>query len=113
MALAERKDVDYYIKEYLLINTRIKIAKVKIAHAEYRCDNATIARNRARIEKLNNFKRIVDTNVKNEYVEKFEIFRVSLSEAMEMLTLSKSSITKLKRKIREEFAKVIEIIEAE
>lgn len=46
-------------------------------------------------------------------MEKLEIFKLDLDEAMELLDLSKSSITKLKAKIREEFIKVAKIIEAD
>ena len=37
---------------------------------------------------------------------------MDLDEAMEMLNVSKSTVVKLKAKIREEFIKVLDIVEA-
>ena len=113
MTLADRNKIDNIIKEYLLIDIRIKILKAKIKYNEYNnCKSVSIRCNNE-INKLEKFRGIIINNVKVDYLEKLEIFKLDLDEAMELLDLSKSSITKLKAKIREEFAKVIKIIEAD
>jgi hypothetical protein len=55
----------------------------------------------------------VKANISDEYIQALDIFDIKLDEAMIMLNLSKSSITKLKCKIRKEFIKVMEIVEAD
>ena len=113
MTLADRNKIDNIIKEYLLIDIRIKILKAKIKYNEYNnCKSAAIRYN-DNISKLEHFRGIIINNVKVDYLEKLEIFKLDLDEAMELLDLSKSSITKLKAKIREEFIKVVKIIEAD
>ena len=113
MTVNDRKRIDNIIKEYLLVDIRIKILKAKIKYNEYNnCKSVSIRYNNE-INKLEKFRRIIQSNVKNEYLEKLEIFKLDLDEAMELLDLSKSSITKLKAKIREEFVKVLKIIEAD
>ena len=113
MRADERKRIDDFIKEYLLIDIRIKILKAKIKYNEYNnCKSVSIKCNNE-INKLEKFRGIIINNVKVDYLEKLEIFKMDLDEAMELLDLSKSSITKLKAKIREEFVKVLKIIEAD
>ena len=113
MTVNDRKRIDTIIKEYLLIDIRIKILKAKIKYNEYNnCKSVSIRCNNE-INKLEKFRGIIITNVKVDYLEKLEIFKMDLDEAMELLDLSKSSITKLKAKIREEFVKVLKIIEAD
>lgn len=113
MRADERKRIDDFIKEYLLIDIRIKILKAKIKYNEYNnCKSVSIRCNNE-INKLEKFRGIIINNVKMDYLEKLEIFKMDLDEAMELLDLSKSSITKLKAKIREEFVKVLKIIEAD
>ena len=113
MTVNDRKRIDNIIKEYLLIDTRIKILKAKIRHSEYNNNKSASIRYNDCISKLENFRGITINNVKVDYLEKLEIFKLDLDEAMELLDLSKSSITKLKAKIREEFVKVLKIIEAD
>ena len=113
MTLANRKKIDNIIKEYLLIDTRIKILKAKIRHSNYNNNKSAAIKYNDNISKLEHFRGIIINNVKVDYLEKLEIFKLDLDEAMELLDLSKSSITKLKAKIREEFIKVVKIIEAE
>ena len=113
MTLVERNKIDNIIKEYLLIDTRIKILKAKIRNSNYNNNKSLSIRYNNHISKLEHFRGIIQSNVKNEYLEKLEIFKLDLDEAMELLDLSKSSITKLKAKIREEFVKVLKIIEAD
>ena len=42
MVLADKNKVDDFIKEYIIINSRIKIAKAKIRHAEYNNNSFTV-----------------------------------------------------------------------
>ena len=113
MRADERKRIDDFIKEYLLIDIRIKILKAKIKHSEYNnCKSASIRYN-DKINELEKFRGIIQSNVKNEYLEKLEIFKMDLEEVMEMLDVSKSTVVKLKAKIRDEFIKVLDIVEAE
>ena len=113
MTVNDRKRIDNIIKEYLLVDIRIKILKAKIKYNEYNnCKSVSIKCNNE-INKLEKFRGIIINNVKVDYLEKLEIFKMDLDEAMELLGLSKSSITKLKAKIREEFVKVLKIIEAD
>ena len=112
MTLVERNKIDNIIKEYLLLDIRIKILKAKIRHSNYNNKSSSIKYN-DHISKLEHFRGIIINNVKVDYLEKLEIFKMDLDEAMELLDLSKSSITKLKAKIREEFVKVLKIIEAD
>ena len=110
MPLGENTQADYYIKEYLLINTRIKIAEIKIEYAKCIDNKSSISKNQAKIEKLTKFKQIVDDNIEKKYIEKFEIFTMKLPECAKVFRMSTSSITKLKSKIRKEFMRVIEIV---
>ena len=113
MTLADRNKIDNIIKEYLLIDIRIKILKAKIKYNEYNnCKSVSIRCNNE-INKLEKFRGIIQSNVKNEYLEKLEIFKMDLEEVMEMLDVSKSTVVKLKAKIRDEFIKVLDIVEAE
>ena len=113
MTANEREKIDKFIKEYLLIDIRIKILKAKIKHSEYNnCKSASIRYN-DKINELEKFRGIIQSNVKSEYLENMEIFKMDLDEAMQVLSVSKSTITKLKAKIRNEFIKVIDLVEAD
>ena len=113
MTLADRNKIDNIIKEYLLIDIRVKILKAKIRHSEYNdCTSASIRYN-DKINELEKLRGIIQSNVKVEYLEKLEIFKMDLDEVMEMLDVSKSTVVKLKAKIRDEFIKVLDIVEAE
>ena len=46
-------------------------------------------------------------------MEKLEIFRVNSKEAIKMFGISKNNLFKLKNEIREEFCKVLDVVEAE
>lgn len=112
MVLADKNKVDDFIKEYLIINSRIKIAKAKIRHAEYENNKFTVDKNKKILHELEQLKLIVESNVKAEYLDKLEIFRVNSKEAIEMFNISKNNLFKLKKEIREEFYKIIDIVEA-
>lgn len=106
MVLADKNKVDDFIKEYIIINSRIKIAKAKIRHAEYQNNKLTVLKNKKILQELERLKEIVESNVKAEYLEKLEIFRVNSKEAIEMFNISRNNLFKLKKEIREEFYKV-------
>lgn len=113
MVLADKNKVDDFIKEYIIINSRIKIAKAKIRHAEYQNNKLTVLKNKKILQELEQLKKIVESNVKAEYLEKLEIFRVNSKEATKIFGISKNNLFKLKKEIREEFYKVLDIVEAE
>ena len=112
MVLADKSKVDDFIKEYIIINSRIKIAKAKIRHAEYENNKFTVLKNKKILHELEQLKKIVESNVKSEYLNKLEIFRVNSKEAIKMFGISKNNLFKLKKEIREEFYKIIDIVEA-
>ena len=113
MVLADKSKVDDFIKEYIIINSRIKIAKAKIIHAEYENNKFTVLKNKKILHELESIKSIVDNNISNEHLSKWEIFRVNSKEAIEMFNMSKNNLFKLKKEIREEFYKVLDVVEAE
>ena len=106
MVLADKSKVDDFIKEYIIINSKIKIAKAKIRHAEYENNKFTVLKNKKILHELEKLKEIVESNVKSEYLNKLEIFRVNSKEAIEMFNISRNNLFKLKKEIREEFYKV-------
>ena len=112
MRADERKRIDDFIKEYLLIDIRIKILKAKIKYNEYNnCKSVSIRCNNE-INKLEKFRGIIQSHVQNDYLEKLEIFKMDIVEAMEEFNINKNNLFKLKKEIREEFIKVIDIVEA-
>ena len=113
MVLADKNKVDDFIKEYIIINSKIKIAKAKIRHAEYENNKFTVLKNKKILHELESIKSIVDNNISNEHLSKLEIFRVNSKEAIEMFNISKNNLFKLKKEIREEFYKVLDVVEAE
>ena len=113
MVLADKNKVDDFIKEYIIINSKIKIAKAKIRHAEYENNKFTVLKNKKILHELESIKSIVDNNISNEHLSKLDIFRVNSKEAIEMFNISKNNLFKLKKEIREEFYKVLDVVEAE
>ena len=113
MVLADKNKVDDFIKEYIIINSRIKIAKAKIRHAEYENNKFTVEKNKRKLHELEQLKLIVENSVESEYLEKLEIFRINSKEAIKIFGISKNNLFKLKKEIREEFYKVLDIVEAE
>ena len=113
MTASDRKRIDNIIKEYLLVDIRIKILKAKIKYNEYNNCKSVSIRYQSEVNKLEKFRGIIQSHVQNEYLEKLEIFKMDIVEAMEMLDVSKSTVVKLKAKIRDEFIKVLDIVEAD
>ena len=71
-----------------------------------------VLKNKKILHELEQLKGIVESNVKAEYLEKLEIFRINSKEAIKMFGISKNNLFKLKKEIREEFYKVLDIVEA-
>ena len=119
MTVNDRKRIDNIIKEYLLagirikiLKAKIKIAKAKIIHAEYENNKFIVLKNKKILHELGQLMEIVESNVKNDYLEKLEIFKMDIVEAMEEFNINKNNLFKLKREILEEFYKVLDIVEA-
>ena len=113
MVLADKNKVDDFIKEYIIINSRIKIAKAKIRHHKYNNNINSVVKYENILRELEQLKEIVENSVESEYLEKLEIFRVNSKEAIKMFGISKNNLFKLKKEIREEFYKVLDVVEAE
>ena len=112
MVLADKNKVDDFIKEYIIINSRIKIAKAKIRHAEYNNNSFTVNKQKNILQKLEQLKSDIESNINNKYLEYIKVFKMDIAEAMQELNINKNNLFKLKREIREEFYKIIDIVEA-
>ena len=113
MTLAGRKRIDNFIKEYLLIDTRIKILKAKITHARYNNKRIEVNKLQKVLHNLEQLKLDIESNIDNKYLEYIKVFKMDTDEAMQELNISKNNLFKLKKEIREEFIKVIDIVEAD
>lgn len=113
MTLADRKVIDDFIRKYLLLDTRIKIAKAKIRHAEYENNSFTVNKQKNILQKLEQLKATIESNIDNRYLEYVHIFKVDNNEAMQMLNMKRTKLCNFKNEIREEFYKIIDIVEAE
>ena len=112
MTLAERKRIDDFIKEYLLLDTRIKITKAKLIHSEYNGNKLKVVKCKNIIKELEQSKLDIESNINNKYLEYLKVFNMDTDEAIQELNISKGNLFKLKKEIREEFIKAIEIVEA-
>ena len=112
MTLVDRKVIDDFIRKYLLLDTRIKIAKAKIKHAEYENNSFTVNKQKNILQKLEQLKSDIESNINNKYLEYIKVFKMDITEAMQELNINKNNLFKLKREIREEFYKIIDIVEA-
>lgn len=112
MTLVDRKVIDDFIRKYLLLDTRIKIAKAKIKHAEYNNNSFTINKQKNILQELEQLKATIESNIDNRYLEFIHIFKMDIPEAMQEFNINKNNLFKLKREIREEFYKIIDIVEA-
>ena len=113
MRADERKRIDDFIKEYLLIDIRIKISKAKIIHAEYNNNISTVTKQQDILHQLEQLKVSIESNINNKYLEYVKVFKMDISEAMGEFNINKNNLFKLKKEIREEFIKVIDIVEAD
>ena len=112
MTLAERKRIDNFIKEYLLLDIKIKISKAKIIHAEYNGNRLKVNKQQDILHQLEQLKVEIESNINNKYLEYIKVFKMDVAEAIQELNISKGNLFKLKKEIREEFIKAIEIVEA-
>ena len=112
MRADERKRIDDFIRKYLLLDTRIKIAKAKIKHAEYNNNSFTVNKQKNILQELEQLKTNIESNINNKYLEYLRVFKMDIVEAMEEFNINKNNLFKLKKEIREEFYKIIDIVEA-
>ena len=113
MALAERKRIDNFINEYLLLDIRIKILEAKIKHYAYNNNINLVKRHETILIQLEQLKSDIESNINNKYLEYLRVFKMEVDEAIQELNISKSNLFKLKKEIREEFTKVIYLVEAD
>lgn len=112
MTLTERKRIDNFIKEYLLLDIKIKISKAKLIHARYNNKRIEVNKLEKVLHQLEQLKANIESNINNKYLEYIKVFKMDVDEAIQELNISKANLSKLKKEIREEFIKVIEIVEA-
>ena len=103
MRADERKRIDNFIKEYLLLDIRIKIAKAKIIHARYNNNEITVNKQQDMVHQLEQLKLDIESNIDNKYLGYLKIFKMDTDEATQVLSISKANLFKLKKEIREEF----------
>ena len=113
MTLVDRKVIDDFIRKYLLLDTRIKIAKAKIRHAEYNNNSFTVNKQKNILQKLEQLKSDIESNINNKYLGYIKVFKMDVVEAMQEFNINKNNLFKLKKEIREEFYKVLDVVEAE
>ena len=112
MTLVDRKVIDDFIRKYLLLDTRIKIAKAKIKHAEYNNNSFTVNKQKNILQKLEQLKSDIEINIPDKHLEYIKVFKMDIAEAMQELNINKNNLFKLKREIREEFYKISDTVEA-
>lgn len=112
MTLVERNKIDNIIKEYLLLDIRIKILKAKIKHYAYNNKIKLLKRHENILIQLEQLKTNIESNIDNKYLEYIKVFKMDTDEAIQEFNINKNNLFKLKREIREEFYKIIDIVEA-
>lgn len=112
MTLVERNKIDNIIKEYLLLDIRIKILKAKITHARYNNKRIEVNKLKKVLHQVEQLKANIESIIDNKYLEYIKVFNMDTDEAMQELNISKNNLFKLKKEIREEFIKIIDIVEA-
>ena len=112
MTLVERNKIDNIIKEYLLLDIRIKILKAKIKHYAYNNKINLLKRHENILIQLEQLKTNIESNIDNKYLEYIKVFKMDTDEAIQEFNINKNNLFKLKREIREEFYKIIDIVEA-
>ena len=113
MTLVERNKIDNIIKEYLLLDIRIKILKAKIKHYAYNNKIKLLKRHENILIQLEQLKTNIESNIDNKYLEYIKVFKMDTDEAIQEFNINKNNLFKLKKEIREEFYKVLDIVEAE
>ena len=113
MTLVERNKIDNIIKEYLLLDIRIKILKAKITHARYNNKRIEVNKLQKVLHQVEQLKTNIESNIDNKYLEYVKVFKMDIEEAIQEFNINKNNLFKLKKDIRNEFIKVIDIVEAE
>ena len=113
MVLADKKKVDEFIKDYILTDPKVKIVKAKIEYEKFKNNKLEVKRYTKKLQELEHIREIVESNVKVEYLEMLEIFRLTTNESIEEFGILRHNLFKLKNEIREEFYKVLDMVEAE
>ena len=103
MRADERKRIDDFIKEYLLIDIRIKISKAKMIHAEYNNNVLTVNKQQDILHQLEQLKTNIESNINNKYLEYLRVFKMDTDEAIQEFNINKNNLFKLKKEIRAEF----------
>ena len=103
MTANERKRIDDFIKEYLLIDIKIKISKAKIIHAEYNNNVLTVNKQQDVLHQLEQLKTNIESNIDNKYLEYLRVFKMDIDEAIQEFNINKNNLFKLKKEIRAEF----------
>ena len=107
MRADERKRIDDFIKEYLLIDIRIKISKAKIIHAEYNNNVSTVNKQQDILHQLEQLKTNIESNIDNKYLEYLRVFKMDTDEAIQEFNINKNNLFKLKKEIRAEFYEMV------
>ena len=107
MTANERKRIDDFIKEYLLLDIRIKISKAKIIHAEYNNNVLTVNKQQDILHQLEQLKTNIESNIDNKYLEYLRVFKMDIDEAMQEFNINKNNLFKLKKEIRAEFYEMV------
>ena len=76
-------------------------------------NKSKIKRYTKKLNELEKTREIVESNVKVEHLEMLEIFRLTTNESIEEFGILRHNLFKLKNEIREEFYKVLDMVEAE
>ena len=103
MTANERKRIDDFIKEYLLIDIKIKISKAKMIHAEYNNNALAVSKQKGICQSLEQLKASIESNIDNKYLEYLRVFKMDIDEAMQEFNINKNNLFKLKKEIRGEF----------
>ena len=107
MRADERKRIDDFIKEYLLIDIRIKISKAKMIHAEYNNNVLTVNKQQDILHQLEQLKTNIESNINNKYLEYLRVFKMDTDEAIQEFNINKNNLFKLKKEIRAEFYEMV------
>ena len=64
------------------------------------------------MQELEQLKSDIESNINNKYLEYIKVFKMDIPEAIQEFNINKNNLFKLKKEIREEFYKIIDIVEA-
>ena len=95
------------------IETVILTGEITDKKKEFQNNKFKIERYTKKLNELEHIREIVESNVKVEYLEMLEVFRLTTNESIEQFGILRHNLFKLKNEIREEFYKVLDMVEAE